>query len=85
MITSNFKNDLASINSTLRSVSLSLTKNSSDAEDLYQDTTLNIYTKMHQFQPNTNFKAWAVTIMKNLFFNDFRESDKNKCTNSSKD
>ncbi len=47
----------------------SLTKNGADAEDLVQDTLLRAFRFFHKFESGTNFKAWAIRILKNLFFN----------------
>lgn len=61
------------IHNSLRAFSLKLTGNHVDAEDLYQDTTLRIMTNVEKYKPNTNFKAWAVTIMRNIFINNYRK------------
>jgi RNA polymerase sigma-70 factor (ECF subfamily) len=50
-----------------------LTGNTDDAEDLYQDTALRIITNADKYNPGTNFKAWAVTIMRNIFINNYRK------------
>jgi RNA polymerase sigma-70 factor (ECF subfamily) len=44
-----------------------------DAEDLYQDTTMRIITNAEKYLQGTNFKAWAVTIMRNIFINNYRK------------
>lgn len=36
-----------------------LTLNMADAEDIYQDTLLVLWRKYKDYQPNTNFAAWA--------------------------
>ncbi len=64
---------LDSINHSLRAFSLKLTGNSADAEDLYQDTALRIITNAEKYRQGTNFKAWAVTIMRNIFINNYRK------------
>ncbi|MFK7933025.1 MAG: RNA polymerase sigma factor [Saprospiraceae bacterium] len=61
------------ISNSLRAFSLKLTGNDVDASDLYQDTTLRIMTNADKFRPGTNFKAWAVTIMRNIFINNYRK------------
>jgi RNA polymerase sigma-70 factor (ECF subfamily) len=60
---------LGAIRSSLRAFALKLTGSSSDAEDLYQDTALRIIMHADKFNEGTNFKAWAVTIMRNIFIN----------------
>jgi RNA polymerase sigma-70 factor (ECF subfamily) len=61
------------ISNSLRAFSLKLTGNNSDAEDLYQDTAVRIITNADKYNPGTNFKAWAVTIMRNIFINNYRK------------
>ena len=36
--------------------------NSSDADDIMQDVAVTLWEKFDQFQPGTNFAAWAITI-----------------------
>jgi RNA polymerase sigma-70 factor (ECF subfamily) len=64
---------LDKISNSLRAFSLKLTGNMDDAEDLYQDTALRIMTNADKYNPGTNFKAWAVTIMRNIFINNYRK------------
>ncbi len=64
---------LSRISNSLRAFSLKLTGNNSDAEDLYQDTAVRIITNADKYNPGTNFKAWAVTIMRNIFINNYRK------------
>ena len=64
---------ITKINSSLRAFAMSLTGNKTDADDLYQDTTLRIMSNADKFREGTNFKAWAVTIMRNIFINNYRK------------
>ena len=64
---------LEHISNSLRAFSLKLTGNNDDAEDLFQDTALRIITNADKYNPGTNFKAWAVTIMRNIFINNYRK------------
>ena len=64
---------ITKINSSLRAFAMSLTGNRVDADDLYQDTTLRIMSNADKFREGTNFKAWAVTIMRNIFINNYRK------------
>ena len=57
----------------LERFSLKLTGDKVKADDLVQDTLLRILSQAERFQPGTNFKAWAATIMKNIFINDYRK------------
>ncbi|MBP6979213.1 MAG: RNA polymerase sigma factor [Bacteroidales bacterium] len=51
-----------------------LTPNKEDARDLVQDTYVKALTHREQFQSGTNLKAWAYTIMKNTFINNYRRN-----------
>ncbi len=64
---------LDSVSPSLRAFSIKLTGNEADATDLYQDTAYRIISNEDKYQPNTNFKAWAVTIMRNIFINNYRK------------
>ena len=64
---------LGKVNQSLRAFSLKLTGNLSDANDLYQDTALRIISNADKYREGTNFKAWAVTIMRNIFINNYRK------------
>jgi len=70
---SKVQEQLKKVNSTLRAFSLKLTGDSADAEDLYQDTAMRIIANADKYQQGTNFKAWAVTIMRNVFINNYRK------------
>ncbi len=69
----NINFQLEKVSSSLRAFSLKLTGNEADANDLYQDTAFRIISNADKYQPNTNFKAWAVTIMRNIFINNYRK------------
>jgi RNA polymerase sigma-70 factor (ECF subfamily) len=44
-----------------------LTQNSSEAEDLVQDTYVKALKGFSSFQANTNFRAWMYRILRNTF------------------
>jgi len=76
MSTLEFNNHLVGLRQTLMYFALSLTSNSDEADDLLQETMLKALTYRKKFTPNTNFKAWVYTIMKNTFINNYRRSVK---------
>lgn len=45
----------------------SLTRNRSDADDLFQDSMHRAIVKLHLFHDGTNFPAWFTTIMYRIF------------------
>jgi RNA polymerase sigma-70 factor (ECF subfamily) len=53
-------------------VALRLTGNPADAEDLVQDATLRAYRSWDRFTLGTNAKGWLLTILRNLFINEYR-------------
>ncbi|MGE5394979.1 MAG: sigma-70 family RNA polymerase sigma factor [Candidatus Saccharibacteria bacterium] len=59
---------------------LSLTSDQDKAQDLLQETFLKALKYRDKFMPNTNFKAWIYTIMKNTFINGYRRNVKVKKT-----
>lgn len=73
MVQYQIQEQLEKVSSSLRAFSLKLTGNNVDAEDLFQDTALRIITNAEKYNPGTNFKAWAVTIMRNIFINNYRK------------
>lgn len=64
------------VTSLLNAFAFNLTKNRDDAQDLYQETAFRAIKNRDKFTPGTNFKAWLMTIMKNIFINDYRKKIK---------
>jgi len=60
----------------LQYFALSLTKDKSAAEDLYQETALKAFKHQDKFESSTNMKAWLSTIMRNSFINLYRKRSK---------
>jgi RNA polymerase sigma-70 factor, ECF subfamily len=58
----------------LRAFARSLTGERDRADDLVQDAVLRALGAAEQFTPGTNFKAWIFTILRNLYFNEFRRN-----------
>jgi len=78
MTTIQFNNALLGLTDRLHYYALSLTTDSERADDLLQETFLKALTYRDKFRPDTNFKAWMYTIMKNTFINDYRRNVKTK-------
>ena len=72
-ISLDFSNNLQTSTKQLLSFAMSLTKNNSDAEDLYQDTVFLAFKNKEKFSTGTNFTAWLKTIMRNTFINNYRK------------
>ena len=60
----------------LYSHALRLTKNSSDAEDLVQETYLEGYRAFSSFKEGTNLRAWLFRILTNSFINNYRKKQR---------
>ena len=57
-------------------VAFFLAKNNSDAEDLVQETFARALAANEQFEPATNMKAWLTTILRNFFFDHYRQKQR---------
>ncbi|MCQ9208934.1 MAG: sigma-70 family RNA polymerase sigma factor, partial [Omnitrophica bacterium] len=53
-----------------------MTRNRQDAEDLVQEASLRAYRNFSKFKPGTNFKAWIITILRNIYINQYRKKIK---------
>lgn len=69
-----FQTRLMDLQPNMLSFAYSLTKNHEDALDLVQDTTLKVLANEDKFIDNVNFKGWVLTIMRNIFINQYRMS-----------
>ena len=74
MTTMNFNNKLISMEGRLERFALSLTANREAAKDLLQETYMKALSSKDKFIEFTNFEAWAYTIMKNTFINNYRKA-----------
>jgi len=63
-------------NNELFRIALRMTKNRQAAEDLLQDVHYQVLKKQYLFQTGTNFRAWVITIMRNLFINNCRRDQR---------
>ena len=66
-----FRADLLSVTPNLRAFALSLVGDRAD--DLVQDTLLRALQKQDRFEPGTNLQAWVFTLMRNLFYSEYRK------------
>lgn len=67
-----FEVELLSHLDALYGVSCRMTKSTSEAEDLVQDTVVKAMRSRDQFQSGTNLKAWLLRILTNTFINRYR-------------
>lgn len=50
-----------------------LTADREEANDLLQETSLKALDNEDKYEPDTNFKGWMYTIMRNIFINNYRK------------
>ena len=72
--TSSFAQNLLGMQSELRRFALKLTADPEDANDLLQETSLKALDNEDKYTPDTNFKGWMYTIMRNIFINNYRKT-----------
>jgi RNA polymerase sigma-70 factor, ECF subfamily len=68
-----FRADLLAVTRNLRAFALSFLGDGERADDLVQETLLRALEKWDRFEPGTNLQAWAFTLMRNLFYSDYRQ------------
>lgn len=73
MTTVDFNNTIASESDFLRPYAQSLTKDTDEAQDLYQETMVRALLNREKYRVGTNLKAWLYTIMRNIFINNYRK------------
>jgi RNA polymerase sigma-70 factor (ECF subfamily) len=68
-----FQKKILGIQKNMYSFAMMLTSNRYDAEDLLQETTLRVLDNQDKYVDNVNFKGWVLTIMRNIFINNYRK------------
>lgn len=74
MTTMEFNTRLINMEDRLERFALSLTSDREAAKDLLQETYVKALSSKDKFIEFTNFEAWAYTIMKNTFINNYRKA-----------
>lgn len=67
MKTVDFTQHLLNVQSELFRFAFKLTADREEANDLLQETSLKALDNEEKFTPDTNFKGWMYTIMRNIF------------------
>lgn len=73
MDTAKFRKELLEVQSELQRFAYKLTADREEANDLLQETSLKALDNMDKYMPDTNFKGWIYTIMRNIFINNYRK------------
>lgn len=68
-----FQKKILGIQDNMFNFAMMLTANRDDAQDLLQDTTLKALDNQEKYIDNVNFKGWVLTIMRNIFINNYRK------------
>lgn len=68
-----FQKKLLSMQENMLNFALMLTTNREDAHDLIQETSLKVLDNQHKFKDNRNFKGWVLTVMRNIFINNYHK------------
>lgn len=68
-----FQEKLLGLQENMMNFALMLTANKDDAQDLLQDTTLKVLNNQEKFVDNINFKGWVLTVMRNIFINNYHK------------
>jgi len=58
----------------LRAFAVSLCGRTPKADDLVQETLVRGWANLHSFQPGSNMTAWLYTILRNVFYTEFRKA-----------
>ncbi len=78
MNTVQFQKKILGIQENMFNFAMMLTANKEDARDLLQDTTVKALDNEDKYVANTNFKGWVLTIMRNIFINNYRKIVRNQ-------
>ena len=68
-----FQSSVIDMQNNLLSFARKLTSNEDEAHDLVQDTTLKALDNESKFVDQANFGGWMMTIMRNIFINNYRK------------
>lgn len=69
-----FREELVTLIPHLRAFARSICRDAALADDLAQDAMLKAWRSRTSFEAGTNMKAWAFTILRNLFYSEKRRS-----------
>ena len=74
MRTADFTQNLLGMQTELHRFALKLTADREEADDLLQETSLKALDNEDKYTPDTNFKGWMYTILRNIFINNYRRT-----------
>ena len=65
--------DILAVIPNLRAFAVSLCGNLDRADDLVQETLVKAWSKLGSFVEGTNLRAWLFTILRNIFYSEYRK------------
>ena len=77
-----FRKDLVGVQDELLRFAYKLTTDREEANDLLQETSLKALDNEDKYTPDTNFKGWMYTIMRNIFINNYRDRKSTRLNSS---
>lgn len=69
----------------LYGTALRMTRNSTDAEDLVQETFAKAFAAFGSYEQGTNLRAWLFRILRNTFINSYRKSQRQPYSDSAEE
>ena len=78
MLTQEFSQLLVTNADFLKPFAINLTRDSEEANDLFQETLYKALANQEKYNSGTNIKAWLFTIMRNIFINNYRRKAKQR-------
>lgn len=85
MSTLEFSSAFDSLQKGLLNFAFHLTQNEEDARDLVQETAYKAFKYKSMYQPQTNLRAWLMTIMRNTFINNYRQKKRRQTLHDNTD
>jgi RNA polymerase sigma-70 factor (ECF subfamily) len=73
VVEASLRDDLLGALPKLRAFAISLTNHPERADDLVQDTIMRAWSSIDRFEPGTNMQAWLFTLLRNLFYSEYRK------------
>jgi RNA polymerase sigma-70 factor (ECF subfamily) len=78
MLTHEFSQMLVTNADFLKPFAINLTRDTEEANDLFQETLYKALANQEKYHVGTNIKAWLFTIMRNIFINNYRRKVKQR-------
>ncbi len=78
MLTQEFSELLVTNADFLKPFAINLTRDTEEANDLFQETLYKALANHDKYNVGTNIKAWLFTIMRNIFINNYRRKAKQR-------